>query len=220
MTRWKPERHVTLDTLAAEILHNYGSGRATVAIDGIDGSGKTRFAEHLAAAVTKAGHGVATATVDAFYRPAAERYRLGHDSVDGCYRESYDYATFRRVLVEPFLAGDAFQVASFDVHADAPISPPREEAPIDCLLIVDGVYLNRPELRGLWNYSVWLEVPLELGLAQHTSRDGTDPSIDANLRYAGAQEVYIGEADPRGRATAIIDNSDVNHPLRVFADAC
>ena len=52
MARWHPEKKDVLDALAAEILHNYGKGRAIVAIDGMDGAGKTHFADDLAIALT------------------------------------------------------------------------------------------------------------------------------------------------------------------------
>jgi uridine kinase len=79
-----------------------------------------------------------------------------------------------------------------------------QTAPRDATLIVDGIFLNRPELRALWNYSIWLDGPEE----------------PATPRAAGAHALYQAEADPRARASAIVDNSDPEHPLRTFADSC
>lgn len=218
MARWTPQKRDTLDALADEFLHNYSRGRTMLAIDGVDGVGKTHFADALAERLGRGGHAVFRASIDGFHRPRAERYLKGRDSAEGFYADSYDYALFRRVLVEPFrLGGSAgFVTAAWDVARDVPVEMAWRTGPQDATLIVDGIFLNRPELRGLWSYSIWLEAPREIVDARLTARDGAP----AAQRYLGGQELYIVEADPRTRATAIIDNSDVDHPRRVFADSC
>jgi uridine kinase len=201
--RWAPQKKDVLAALADEILHNYGRGRTIVAVDGVEPADTSAFTGDLAGAIRLAGHTVFRASIDGFHRSRADRQLRGGDSAEGVYRGAYDYATFRRVLVEPFRMGGStgFVPASFDVHRDAPVEPQWLTGPADALLLVDGRFLNRPELRGLWNYSVWLEAPRE------ASRTG-----------AGA--LYWAEAAPRTTATAIIDIADAEHPRRVFADSC
>jgi uridine kinase len=130
MTRWVPQKTDVLDALADEVLHNYGRGRALIAVDGHSAD---TFADEFAAALAARGRTVERATLTG---PVA-------------------------------------------TTPDAP----------DVMLVVDGPSLLRPELRGRWNFSVWL--------------DG-------------------GERDSASRsaASAIVDNSDAEHPRRVFADSC
>ena len=94
-------------------------------------------------------------------------------------------------------------------------------APRDAVLIVDGIFLHRPELRDLWDWSVWLDVPYEVAYARMALRDGCDPDPDApsNARYRQGQELYLDEADPRAAASAIVDNADLAHPRRVYESA-
>jgi uridine kinase len=219
MARWAPEKKEQLDALAAEILHNYGSGRAVVAVDGLDGAGKTHFADDLASAISSTGHSVFRASIDDFHRSRAERHARGADSAEGFYRDSFDYSTFLRVLIEPFKLGGstAFVTAAFDHRRDAPVPSKWRTGPKDAILIVDGIFLNRPELRGLWNYSVWIDVPREIAERRIADRDGPGAGTE---RYTAGQELYLAEAHPRAEAVAIIDNSDFDRPRRVFADAC
>src|SRR5476649_2194758 len=91
-----------LDALAAEILRTNGTGRSIVAVDGVDGACKSFFADGLAAAITRAGHPVFRSSIYDFHRSRAERHARAVDSPEGFYRDSFDYGTFRRVLVEPF----------------------------------------------------------------------------------------------------------------------
>lgn len=221
MTRWTPyvpTSTETFDALASEILHNYGRGRAAVAVDGPDGASTGRFADELAEAIRRHGQFVMRASIDSFLRPRAGHREKREDSAEACYHDSFDYAAFRSMLVEPFRSSaPTFVPASSDIGADA---PGPVGAPQHALLLVDGVFLNRPELRGIWNYSIWLDVPRDVALARHAERDGTDPADSADARLHGAQRLYWREALPRTAATAIIDIGDVDSPRRIFADSC
>lgn len=219
MARWTPQKRDVLDSIADEFLHNYSKGRTLLAVDGIDGAGKRPFADELAERLGKGGHAVFRASVDRFHKPRAERYVRGVDSAAGYYHDSFDYDLFRRVLIEPFrLGGSAgFVTAAFDVDRDVPIEMAWQTGPQDATLVVDGAFLNRPELRGLWNYSIWLDVDDEQAQARLFELDG---AAGRSPRYPGGQKLYLAEANPRTRASAIIDNSDPEHPRRVFADSC
>ncbi len=223
MPLYQATRSEVVAGIADEFLHNYGRGRTILAVDGPDGAGKTRFADELAAAFRKRGIAVFRASIDSFLRPRSERYALGRKG-ETYYRDAFDYSTFRRVLVEPFRMGGSagFVLEAFDARRDAPVEPKWVTAPADAVLIVDGVFLNRPELSGIWNYSVWLDVPPEVAFARVAGRDGADPDPDAesNRRYAEGQRLYRGAVEPRTKASAIIANADVEHPRRIFADSC
>ena len=219
MAQWTPLKRDTLDSLADEFLHNYAKGRTLLAVDGIDGAGKRPFADALAERVGRGGHAVFRASVDKFHRPRAERYVRGEDSAEGYYRDSFDYDLFRRVLIEPFKLGGStgFVTAAFDVERNAQVEMDWKTGPQDATLIVDGAFLNRPELRGLWNWSVWLDVSEEQAAARLFELDG---AAGQSPRYAGGQKLYLAEANPRARASAIVDNTDPEHPRRVFTDSC
>ncbi|MFT4220762.1 MAG: uridine kinase [Microbacterium sp.] len=212
--------------LRDEVRREYRAGRVVVAVDGIDGAGKTTFADGLAEAFAEDGVAVCRASIDDFHRPRAERYARGRGSAEGYYADSYDYAAFRRVLVDPFRAGaqtsaTGFQLAVFDVARDAPIEAQWATAPRDAVLIVDGVFLHRPGLRGLWDWSVWLDVPFQTAYARMALRDGcdADPRAAANRRYYAGQQLYLRDAQPVAAASAVVDNADVARPRRVRREA-
>ena len=219
MARWQPEKKDALDALAAEIVALYAGGRVVVAIDGMDGAGKTHFANDLAVALTATGRSVFRASIDDFHRSQAERHARGADSADGYYRDSFDYSTFRRVLLEPFRMGGstAFVTAAFDHVRDLPVQSKWRTGPKDAMLVLDGIFLNRPELAGLWNYSVWLDVPRDIAEERMLDRDGATENAE---RHRGGQDLYLAEVNPRTTASSMIDNSDFEHPRRIFADSC
>ncbi|GAA2005246.1 uridine kinase [Microbacterium ulmi] len=217
-----------LRELRAEIRQHYRGGRIIVAVDGRDGAGKSTFAETLAQVLAEDGSAVFHAGIDGFHRPRAERYARGRTSPEGFYRDSYDYATFRRVLIDPFREGyqtaatTGFQLAAFDVERDTPVESRWVTAPEDAVLVVEGIFLHRPELRGLWNWSLWLDVPIDVAFLRMAARDGGDPDFlaESNARYRVGFDLYEREAKPRVAASAIVDNTDPAHPARVFQDFC
>lgn len=193
--RWAPQKKDTLEALADEILHNYARGRAIVAVDGRRGSGMAEFAEALAETLRTKGGIVFHASIEDFQRPRARREG---DS----YANGYDYSLLRRVLIDPYrTAGSTgFSLTGFDAERDEPVFQPKwKSAGLDAILIVDGVFLNRPELSGIWNYSIWLEDP------------ATGDEFDT---------IYLAAVTPSAVATAIYDNADPEHPRRIFADSC
>ncbi|HEV7950599.1 MAG TPA: uridine kinase [Glaciihabitans sp.] len=219
MTRWAPARKDTLGALADEILHNYSRGRVLVAIDGLDGSGAAEIADDVAELIRAKGHGAFRASIKDFARPRELRYLKGADSPEGFYEDSYDYSVFRRVLVEPFrLGGSAgFVTSAFDIISDTQVEPKWLTGPDDAVLLVDGLFLNRPELAGAWNYSVWVDCAADVARERVLAEDG--PTRLTN-RYVGGQQLYLTKVSPRTRAVAILDNTDPNHPRRIFADSC
>lgn len=122
--------------------------RALVAVDGVDASGKTTLTDAVAAAMTRE---VVRASVDSFHRPRAERHRRGRASAEGCYRDTFDHAALRDRLLVPFRDGGACVTAVFDHERDRPVDAAPCEPGEAAVLVVDGVFLLRPELDVTWD---------------------------------------------------------------------
>src|SRR5262245_37708681 len=76
-----------------------------VAVDGVDGVGKTTFADRLGRAVELIGRPVIRSSADAFHNPRELRYRRGRTSPEGFYFDSYDYTALQRHLLDPLGPG-------------------------------------------------------------------------------------------------------------------
>lgn len=222
MARWAPQRSDVVASIVDEILGNYRRGRVAIGVDGRTASGTSTFADDLAREFERRGLATARASLADFLNPAAQRHARGRFSAEGYYRDAYAYDVFRRVLIEPFRMGGsaAFVTAAFDKQRDTALEPKWHTGPDDIFLIVDGGFLDRPELRGVWNYSLWLDADDEVRAERLRERDGIEPGSELAARFEGAHELYQRDARPREVAMAIIDNTDAAHPRRVFADAC
>jgi uridine kinase len=205
-----------IEALAREIRSMKGDFVTRVAIDGVDGAGKTHFADELARVLERSGAGVIRASVDGFHHPRAHRYSRGRYSAEGFYRDSYDYPALQQALLDPLSPGGSGQYlgALFDFRADAPVVVSPLQAAVGDILIFDGVFLHRPELRGYWDLSIFLEASFERSIERLARRDGgpTDPTAALNRRYVEGQQLYLRECSPRELATLVINNDDPDRP--------
>ena len=114
-------RDAVLGTVVQEVLGCCPSGRTCIGVDGAAGSGKSTFADEIAQLLASAGRPAIRPTTDSFHNPRTARYRRGRSSAEGYYRDSHDIEAIRRLLLHPFLHGDAFRVAAFDEPTDSPV---------------------------------------------------------------------------------------------------
>jgi len=144
------------------------------------------------------------------------RYARGSTSPEGFYRDSYDYASLKRHLLDPLGPGGdrRYRRKAFDHRLDQRVQSPEAVAGRDAILIFDGLFLHRPELRGHWDYSIFLEVGFNVSIPRGAQRgEGSpDPSADCNRRYIEGQLLYFSACDPRSRASLVIDNEDLLQP--------
>jgi uridine kinase len=187
-----------------------------VGIDGVDGSGKTTFADELAAALDAHGDRCIRISLDDFHAPRAVRHRRGRDSPDGFWLDSYDYAAFRERVIVPLGAGGdgRYRSASHDLESDRLIDPPELAASEPSVVVVDGLFLQRAELRGVWDAVVFLDVEFAESVGRMARRDGSDPhpAAASNRRYVEGQQIYFRECDPQGNADILVDHNEIARP--------
>ena len=165
------------------------------ALDGVDGAGKTVLARELAALVAPHRE-VHRASVDGFHRPARS-----DTPAAGPRRPSTETSTTTprcgERLVGPFRAGEPWVRAVHDVEREVVLDlEPEPGAGRDAVLVVDGIFLHRPELADLWDLDVWLEVPFEVSVPRGNARFGA-------VGAAGGRPGIRGERPLRRRAAAL-----------------
>jgi uridine kinase len=189
-----PRRHLVLEELGDALAAIRAPDRLTrIGIDGVDGAGKTRLGEELAQELTSRGRSAVRVSLDQFERGTAERYARGDLSPEGFYRDSFDLERFRA------------HVLSID-------------GPSDLTIVVDGVFLQRPELADLWDATVWVEADIDVAADRGAERnrvwfDSLDETFERyRVRYKPAQRRYIEEQRPDERATFVFRNTDLTEP--------
>jgi uridine kinase len=191
-----------------------------VAVDGPPAAGKTTLADELGDALRAQGRYVIRASVESFLRPRAQRYRRGELSAEGCYHDSFDYDALHRVLLDPLGPGGdrGFQRAVYDKQTDSVVSEPITAAPVDAVLIFDGVFLMRPELIDGWDLRIFVSAAFEETLARARIRDlalyGSPVDVERRFRsrYRPSQQFYFDTVHPGDRADILLRNDDPQRP--------
>jgi uridine kinase len=123
--------------------------------------------------------GATRISVDDYLRPAQDRYRRGAESPEGYFLDSFDYDRFRRAVLAT-----------------------------DDTVVVDGVFLQRPELDDLWSLRIWIDIDFEQALERALARDAAlmhDVRGRYERRYWPGQQLYIDAVDPRAHADIVVD---------------
>jgi len=204
--------------LVAGVVGCYTPDRVTlVGVDGVDGSGKTTFADELARRLREQGHQVERVRLDDYLAPRAVRHARGRHSPEGFYLDSYDLEAFRREVLTPLRTDGWYRPVWFSLADDAPVDEPRRYAAPGTLVIVDGMFLHRAELRDAWDHSVFLDVPFAETFRRMAIRDGcpADPDDPRNARYVEGQRLYLRTDEPTRRASAVVDNTDPTQPVLI-----
>jgi len=196
-----------------------GRGCVRVGIDGVDGAGKTCFADELAQALRATGRPVVRVGIDDFHSVRAVRYRRGRGSPSGFWLDSFDYPRLWAEVLHPLGPGGSrrYRPAGHDLETDRVLHPPLRSAPAGAVLVLDGIFLHRDELAGAWDLSVFLDVGFDETARRMAGRDGSepDPEHPSLTRYVLAQRRYLAECRPRQRADLVIDNTVLAAPVLV-----
>jgi uridine kinase len=216
------KRQELLERPARLLLGLETSHPVRVAVDGPDAAGKTMLADELAELLV-CKRPVIRAGIDGFHNPREYRLRRGPDSPEGYFLDSFDYEALRGLLLEPLGQGGSrrYRCQVFDYRVDGKVEAPEEEASPGAILLFDGVFLLRPELRPLWDFSIFVHADFDEIVRRAEARDrelmgGVEAVRERyRSRYIPGQELYFSRCAPQEIADVVIDNTDVNEPKLV-----
>lgn len=184
--------------------------RSLIAVDGIDGSGKSTFARTLLAELAAHGCGGVIVSVDDFRR-GLDWTAIDRPEVDAYFDSYYDLELAERCL-RAFVAGaPRLTIPRYDVMTER-IDGTRELVFEGAeVAIVEGVFPLRipPVAEGLLVYLEASEAEVRRriiarDIQKRRTREETEARIDR--RYFPAQERYRALFSPRDRADVVIDN--------------
>jgi uridine kinase len=159
------------------------AGRSfVIAIDGPGGSGKSTLAREIEAAY---GGSAAVVEGDDFYADLTEDYRISLDA-EGGYQEYFDWQRLRDQVLLPASTGQVVRYQRYDWdHARMGVW--RTVPSVD-LLLVEGVYVSRPELREYSDLVVWVATSEQERLSRQMDRNENEGTWIG--RWMAAEQYY------------------------------
>jgi len=170
-----------------------------LAVTGVDCAGKSTLASHVRATCSERGIAVTDVSIDDFFIPPGKRV-LGATPSMEYYEYAFDYPAFAAAV-----ATAECRIKTADSHIDAGGRP----APSRSVLVAEGVFLLRRELRTLWDFVVWLEIDRRTMIRRAMARDAEyfgSPLAAARAyvrRCIPAQQIHLANDAPVEQADLI-----------------
>jgi uridine kinase len=214
-------RNYLLDSVASRVSSLKSSHTIRVAIDGVDAAGKTTLADELADRLRQLGRLVVRSGIDGFHRPRQDRYARGFDCPEGYYHDSFNLDGLVETLLRPLGPGGTgyYRTAIFDYRKEMPVESPKTKVGPEAILLFDGIFLLRPELRSFWEYTIFVRAQFDETLRRALVRDlalwADAKKIEQRYlsRYIPGQKLYLAECNPEKNADLVIDNNDPSNPF-------
>jgi uridine kinase len=170
-----------------------------VGIDGPGGAGKSLLARELALLRGD----VALIEGDDFYRPLAESTRAALTPLEAV-DLFFDWERLRDEALAPLARGEDARYRCYD-WALKRLGEEYGTVRAEGIVVLEGVYVARPALRGYLDLIVVVDAPRELCLARQLARGENEPAQVE--RWRAAEEWYLERQDPRRVADLVIDGS-------------
>ncbi|MFH1537017.1 MAG: P-loop NTPase fold protein [Patescibacteria group bacterium] len=217
------QRTEILQKVADKILSLKKNHPIRIGIDGIDGAGKTIFAKSLVDYLKNEKNNVIYSSIDKFHNPKEIRYQKGRVSPQGYYQDQFNYKMLIDNLLKPLgpRGGLEYKEAYFDYITNTNIECKTKKADKNSVLIFDGVFLCRKEIRNYFDLVIFIDVDFDIALSRVLDRQKDKDSLgeEENIRkyykqkYFAGQELYFKDVNPKEKADIIIDNNDFNNVM-------
>ena len=169
-----------------------------VAIDGPGGAGKSSLAATLARSL-----GAVTVAGDDFYRALRIQRSGSRLDLEGGYMRYIDWERLRAQVLEPLREGRAARYERFDWGLER-IGADVVEVPASGVILVEGVYSFRSELRRFYDWSILVEAPREERFQRMRARGNSEDWIQ---RWDAAEQWYFDNVFSRGDVDAVVSGT-------------
>lgn len=205
-------------TICEKIMINANNDIFLVGIDGLDGSGKSYIGDEISRTLIDKGISVIRSSTDYFHNPRNVRYKLGKGSPKGYFEDSFNYPKLKELLLNTLKKSNSkfCRTKYFNHKTDSVVNENPIEIKNNSILIFDGIFLHRKELKDYWDYSIFLNVSRKESLHRCYLRDSSgSPDIDSpkNTRYVKGQKIYLNKCFPEQIASIVINNENYDLPF-------
>lgn len=166
-----------------------------IAIDGAGGAGKSTLAHELASLTSQAK----VVPMDDFYRPATDTVRLSVSPASG-YQHYFDWQRLRDQVLVPLSTGSEATYQRYD-WGMAKLNEYHTIHPTG-IVIVEGVYTMREDLRSFYDLTVFVDAPRPLRLRRMVSRAANDRAMIQ--KWMAAEDYYVTKEDPANHADIVV----------------
>lgn len=184
-----------------------------IGVDGLGGAGKSTLVNSLKLQLQSENYYSYVLHIDDFIHPKHIRYDLTKEEWDCYYNVQWRYDYLVKEILSPIKSGEIIdkQIEIYNRENDEYFNQ-RVNLVHGSVLILEGIFLQRKELKDYLDFIIYLDVPQEVRLSRVLARDGyigglEDIKRKYEKRYFPAEEKYILEYSPIETADFVLKNS-------------
>jgi uridine kinase len=206
-----------IDDLVNEILsakdRHHGKNLFTVAISGIDASGKGYISNLLQKQLEKKSYKVAKINIDPWQNPLPVRLKK-ENAAENVYENIFRWNDFFEQLIFPLQKNRSICLETKGIRSDADVYYPlvyNYKNPD--IMLIEGIFLFKEKYLPHYDYKLWIECSFKTGLQRAISRNVEKLSREQLIHdyetfYYPAQRLHFEKDDPKGTADTIFFNEE------------
>jgi len=218
---------ISLNNLISYITGIASQYPIKIGIDGVTASGKSTFSTKLKSSLEATGRAVRIISLDHFHNVREIRYREGRSSPEGYFRNAYNIEGIIKNVLEPLMDNEVFKYKEkiHDVESDKVLNSPWNTIGLETIILVEGSFSLRKELRSYFDCKIYLDVDLKTSENRGSLRDaslfGTEKEARRLIkeRYHEAHKIHLQENEPSKHCNFLINNENPEHPKIFKIDA-
>ncbi len=183
----------------------------TVAISGIDASGKGYISKQLQRRYECEGYRIANINIDPWQNPLPVRLKR-ENPAENVYENIFRWNGFFEQLIFPLQKNKSICLETKGIQTEADIYFPLVYDLMDIdILLVEGIFLFKKKYLAIYDYRIWVECSFQTGLKRAIARNSeklTEEQLthDYNTYYYPAQLYHFKKDDPVANADIIFLN--------------
>ncbi|CAH1204253.1 Uridine kinase [Paenibacillus plantiphilus] len=200
MARLEENELVLLNAIPALVE----GSRFIVGVDGLSRSGKTTVVKKLSQLLQERNVHVCVFHMDDYIVSRNKRYNTGHEEWHEYYNLQWDVDWLSHHLFNKLREFGSLNLPFYDPETDSH-NMQNIVMPDTCVVIIEGVFLQRKEWRGFYDYVAYLDCPQNMRFARESISARQNLEKFRN-RYWKAEDYYVRTEAPAKQADAVLNN--------------
>lgn len=178
--------------------------KVVLGIDGLSRSGKTTIVRNIEQHIQEKNILACVLHIDDYIVERERRYNTGNEEWYEYYNLQWDVEWLKENLFKKLKETNELQVLTYDNSSDSQ-QLHKIIIPDTCLVIIEGVFLQRKEWRDYFDFMIFLDCPRE----ERFNRESVETQNNFGKfekRYWKAEDYYMETVTPIEQADLVIQN--------------